>query len=658
MLADRARVRAQRRAHRGPLDDRHGRRHQPLVPLRPDLPRDARAASSSAAARASTAAAGRTTSARRRSAPITGWQTLAFALDWTRPPRQQPATSFWYLATDQWRYERFGADELTSPLGTGAATGKHFADANALGARLGWLPSLPDASTATRSTSATRRRRRASSRPSTSSSELTSGRLRFACEDPDEPGELPAGPDAVAGEPARAPRARATSTSCATCSASTDAAVRAEETPPEQRPTDVAWHDEAPTGKLDLFTTIDFRMNGSALYSDIVLPAATWYEKHDISSTDLHPFVHPFNARSRRRGRRETDWDAFNGSREFPRAGREHLGDAHATSSPRRCCTTRPDELAQPLRRGARLAARASASRSPGKTMPKLIVVERDYTRRARQDDRARAAGREAGIGGQGRLLEARRRRSRSCAARNGVVRGGVGRRAPVAERVDMPAETILALSGTTNGRLAVEGFRSLEQRTGAPLADIAERPRGRPHHVRADTQSSRARSSPRPSGRASSRATAATRPSPPTSSAPIPWRTLTGRQHFYLDHEWMLDLGEGLPAYRPPVDAARIFGDEGARRPARPEVTVRYLTPHSKWSIHSEFQDNLHMLTLFRGGPAMWLEPRGRRADRRRRQRLARGLQPQRRRRLPRRVSHRIPRGHVRSCTTRRTAT
>ena len=33
-----ARVRAQRRAHRGPVDDLHGRGHQPLVPLRPDLP--------------------------------------------------------------------------------------------------------------------------------------------------------------------------------------------------------------------------------------------------------------------------------------------------------------------------------------------------------------------------------------------------------------------------------------------------------------------------------------------------------------------------------------------------------------------------------------------------------------------------------------------
>ena len=36
----------------------------------------------------------------------------------------------------------------------------------------------------------------------------------------------------------------------------------------------------------------------------------------------------------------------------------------------------------------------------------------------------------------------------------------------------------------------------------------------------------------------------------------------------------------------------------------------LRFLTPHSKWSIHSEYQDNLTMLTLFRGGPTLWLSP------------------------------------------------
>ena len=38
LRAHRPRVRAERRADRGPLHDRDGRRHEPLVPLRPDLP--------------------------------------------------------------------------------------------------------------------------------------------------------------------------------------------------------------------------------------------------------------------------------------------------------------------------------------------------------------------------------------------------------------------------------------------------------------------------------------------------------------------------------------------------------------------------------------------------------------------------------------------
>ena len=75
--------------------------------------------------------------------PLTGWQTLAFALDWARPPRHQSGTPFFYLATDQWRYERIRPEDLASPLGRGLLRGRHIADVNALGARLGWLPSYP-----------------------------------------------------------------------------------------------------------------------------------------------------------------------------------------------------------------------------------------------------------------------------------------------------------------------------------------------------------------------------------------------------------------------------------------------------------------------------------------------------------------------------------
>ena len=71
------------------------------------------------------------------------------------------------------------------------------------------------------------------------------------------------------------------------------------------------WREEAPRGKLDLLTTIDFRMTSTCTYADIVLPAATWYEKHDISTTDMHPFVHSFNPAIAPPWETRTDFDAF-----------------------------------------------------------------------------------------------------------------------------------------------------------------------------------------------------------------------------------------------------------------------------------------------------------------------------------------------------------
>ena len=89
------------------------------------------------------------------------------------------------------------------------------------------------------------------------------------------------------------------------------------------------------------------------------------------------------------------------------------------------------------------------------------------------------------------------------------------------------------------------------------------------------------------------------------------PWHTLTGRQHFFLDHDWMAELGEQLPVFRPPLDMRGMFGEPRIGEKGQLGVTVRYLTPHSKWSIHSEYQDNLFMLSLSRGGPTIWMSPR-----------------------------------------------
>jgi nitrate reductase alpha subunit len=50
----------------------------------------------------------------------------------------------------------------------------------------------------------------------------------------------------------------------------------------------------AAEGKLDLLV-LDFRMSTTCLYGDIVLPTATWYEKDDLNTSDMHPFIHPLS---------------------------------------------------------------------------------------------------------------------------------------------------------------------------------------------------------------------------------------------------------------------------------------------------------------------------------------------------------------------------
>jgi len=58
-----------------------------------------------------------------------------------------------------------------------------------------------------------------------------------------------------------------------------------------------------------------------------------------------------------------------------------------------------------------------------------------------------------------------------------------------------------------------------------------------------------------------------------------------------------------------------RLFGETPLGEQVEEEgrgiaLSVRYLTPHNKWSIHSEYQDNLFMLSLSRGGPTIWMSP------------------------------------------------
>ncbi|MEO3840594.1 nitrate reductase subunit alpha [Streptomyces sp. B22F1] len=534
--------------------------------------------------------------------PITGYSALATAADWNRPARQMIQTAYWYLHTDQFRYDPFSADTLAAAGAGGPFAGKSTADVIAASARMGWMPSYPtfDRNPLALADEAEQAGRDVGEHVV---GELRAGRLRFAAEDPDSPANFP--------RVLTVWRANLLGSSAKGNEyflkhlLGTDSSVRACEAPPGARPRDVVWRDEAPAGKLDLLLTLDFRMTSTTVFSDVVLPAATWYEKHDLSSTDMHPFVHAFNPAIAPPWQTRTDWDAFNAlAQAFSRLAADRLGTRRDVVAAPLLHDT-PDELATPHGRVRDWKA-GDCEPVPGRTMPKLITVERDYGAVAEKMTALGPLLDTLGASTKGVTLRLERELE-YLRHKNGTVRGGVSDGRPSIARDVHACEAILALSGTTNGHLATQGFRTLEARTGTRLADLAAEHEGK-RITFADTQAGPVPviTSPEWSGSE----TGGRRYSPFTVNVERlkPWHTLTGRQHFYLDHDWIAALGEQLPVYRPPLNMDRLFGEPRIGDVGELGVTVRYLTPHNKWSIHSEYQDNLLMLSLSRGGPVIWM--------------------------------------------------
>ena len=73
------------------------------------------------------------------------------------------------------------------------------------------------------------------------------------------------------------------------------------------------------------------------------------------------------------------------------------------------------------------------------------------------------------------------------------------------------------------------------------------------------------------------------------------PWPTLTGRMQFYIDHPWFLDAGDELPVHK---EAPRAGGD----------YPLRMTGGHTRWSIHSTWRDEPHMLQMQRGEPSLYI--------------------------------------------------
>jgi complex iron-sulfur molybdoenzyme family reductase subunit alpha len=241
--------------------------------------------------------------------------------------------------------------------------------------------------------------------------------------------------------------------------------------------------------QLDLIVDINYRMDTTALYSDVVLPASSYYEKTDLNSTDCHSFMHPFGKALDPQFESKTDWDVF----------------------------------AALARKMAEIATR----RGLAPVHDDHLDWTRDLTRLYEDwsDDGALASDEAA-------------------------------------------CDFILSHSAETRGMT---------------YKDLAEKPR---RFVATDPE---IWTSDIEEGIAYT-------PFKHQVEKKRPWKTLVGRQQFYIDHDWFLQLGEALPSHQDPVPE-----DDDA-------YPLYWNTPHGRWSIHSTWRDNRYMLRLQRGVPVVYI--------------------------------------------------
>lgn len=537
--------------------------------------------------------------------PIEGWSTIAFAKDWQGAARQQNATSFFYFATEQWRYEESGTDTLKSPIG-GDVSYRHPADYNVLAARLGWLPSYPQFnknSLLFAEEAAQLGKKSNEDIINHSVEEIKSRKTRFAVEDPGAAENFPRSLFVW--------RSNLISSSAKgqeyfmkhLLGASDALLARPNE---EQKPEEIVWREDV-EGKLDLMVALDFRMTTTPLYADIVLPAATWYEKTDLSSTDMHPFVHPFNPAVNPLWESRADWDIYRQLSEvFSDMAKEYLPGIYKDLVTAPLAHDSIGEISQPMGL-VKDWTKGEIEATPGKTMPNFSIIERDYTK---IHDKFISLGPnlttgKAGAHGVSFSVADEYEEMKKL---NGVyydesIKDGL----PKIQTARQVANAILHLSSATNGRVSQKAYEQAEELHGVELKDIsADRAAERITFQSITAQPREVIPTPVFTGSNKK----GRRYSPFTTNIErlVPFRTLTGRQHFYIDHEIFQQFGESLPIYKPTLPPM-VFGPRDREiKGGQDSLVLRYLTPHGKWNIHSTYQDNQHMLTLFRGGPTVWI--------------------------------------------------
>jgi nitrate reductase alpha subunit len=535
--------------------------------------------------------------------PQTGWLPLAFATDWSRPVRQMNGTSFFYAHTDQWRYETLKMSEILSPLAPEGDWSGSMLDFNAKAERMGWLPSAPQFD-ANPIDWGNRLKASGADPAQAIAGAFKSGELKPASLDPDNPVNWPRNMffwrSNVLGASGKGHEyfLKHLVGSLHGVIGTDDEAGGIE------RPRDVVWREEAPVGKLDLMVNIDFRMSTTSIYSDIVLPTATWYEKHDLNTSDMHPFIHPLSAAVDPAWETKSDWNIFRIiAKKFSEIAPEVLGVEHdLLMSP--ILHDTPAELAQPYEPKDWL--KGECEPIPGVTMPSVHLVERNYPETYARFTAMGPLLEKLGNGAKGLNWDTQKEVELLGDLNGRVLDGPTEGRPNIESDIDA-CETILMFAPETNGEVAVKAWEALSKFTGRDHGHLAEGKEEEKIRFRdVVAQPRKIISSPIWSGLESEHV--CYNAGYTNVHELIPWRTLTGRQQLYLDHHWMRAFGEGFVTWRPPIDTKTVRQVLGRLPNGNKEILLNILTPHQKWGIHSTYTENLIMLSLNRGGPTVWV--------------------------------------------------
>jgi nitrate reductase alpha subunit len=542
-------------------------------------------------------------------APGEPWGNIAFAKDWVPASRLQNAPSWHYVNTDQWRYEKSFRDYHTVPKDQpeGSIAEGHTMDVQVRSVKNGWMPFYPQFDRSPIALAEDARKAGAKDEAGIVDyvvDSLKSKDLKFAVEKPDHPENWPrlwfiwrgnALMSSSKGHEYFLDHYLGTHNN-KIADEIAEGSVKA-----------VEFLKTAPKGKMDLVVDLNFRMDTSALYSDIVLPAATWYEKDDLNTTDMHAYVHPLSEAVPPCWESKSDWDIFGEiSKEFAKlAGKaypEEIEDVVATPLAHDTAA----EISQPQMLDW---DKGQVEAIPGKTMPGLKVVKRDYKNLYNQYISYGPSARANGIGAHGthyhiddfydEMIE------------HGRTTEFDGKKYPSLLTGKDACNTILNLASVTNGELAYRSYKNMEEKIGLPLADeLAGATRGvRMQFEDIQAQPRRQHNSPMWSAKINDGRTYS--PFSYNVEHMVPWRTLTGRQHFYLDHPGYIQFGEHVPTYKPkPLPAQyadmRISDTSGIDK--GDTLCLNFLTPHGKWHIHSTYGDNHRMTTLSRGVEPFWM--------------------------------------------------